>query len=250
MRKGEITRSLPRRRVTIANPFAVGKYEVTRREFGAFMRATGRSMYGGCAYWDIGERKAKRDDARSWRSPGFEQTDLDPVVCVNWDDAKAYVNWLSEKTGKGYRLPSEAEWEYAARGGIRTSRYWGDDVSAQCAHANGADGTLKAHYSNWRWVVASCRDGFVHTAPVGSFRANGFGLHDMHGNVWEWVVDCWNVNYKGGRRAGHGKIAFGEDCIDVLTWKRYNTDKYYCDKENVPPACCTRKVSGRANART
>ena len=192
----------PRHRVTIAKPFAVGKYEVTRREFGAFVSATGRDMDGGCWYWNIEEKKGKRDIARSWRSPGYEQTDLDPVACVSWRDAQAYVNWVSEKTGKRYRLPSEGEWEYAARGGTRRSRYWGDDASAQCAHANGADGTLKEHYSDWPWVVASCRDGFVHTAPAGSFSANGFGLHDVLGNVWEWVEDCWNERYVGARSDG------------------------------------------------
>ena len=200
----------PRHRVTISQPFAVGKYEVTRREFGAFVRASGQIMDGGCVYWDIDEGKWKRDAARSWRSPGFEQTDLDPVVCVNWDNVKAYVAWLSSKTGKPYRLLNEAEWEYAARGGTRTSRYWGDDASAQCAHANGADRALKAHYSNWRWVVASCRDGFVHTAPAGSFSANGFGLHDVLGNVWEWVEDCWNERYVGA--PSDGSPWTGGDC--------------------------------------
>ena len=192
----------PRHRVTIAKPFAVGKYEVTRREFGAFVRVSGHVIRDGCWVYDSGERNWKRDAARTWRSPGYEQTDLDPVVCVNWDDVKAYVAWLSNKTGKEYRLPSEAEWEYAARGGTRRSRYWGDDASAQCTHANGADGTLKAHYSDWPWVVASCRDGFVHTAPAGSFSANGFGLHDVLGNVWEWVEDCWNERYVGAPSDG------------------------------------------------
>ena len=185
----------PRHRVTIERPFAIGKYEVTRREFGAFIRETGRDMGSDCWYWDGEESKPKIGDARSWRNPGFEQTDLDPVVCVNWEDAKMYVEWLSAKTGKRYRLPSESEWEYAARGNSRTSRYWGNDASVQCSHANGADGTLKIRYNNLRWVVASCRDGFVHTAPVGSLTANGFGLHDVLGNVWEWVADCWKERY-------------------------------------------------------
>ncbi len=186
----------PRHRVTIPKPFAIGKHEVTRREFGAFVRMTGRDMDSGCYIYD---GKWKKDAARSWRDPGFSQTNLDPVVCVNWDDAKAYVAWLSDKTGERYRLLSEAEWEYAARGWTRTSRYWGDDTLAQCTHANGADGTLKKQYSNWRGGhgVASCRDGFVHTAPAGSFSTNGFGLHDVLGNVWEWVVDCWNARYAG-----------------------------------------------------
>ena len=167
--------------MTIEKPFAIGKYEVTRREFEAFIRETGRDMGGDCWYWDSEESKPQKGGARSWRKPGFEQTDLDPVVCVSWEDAKMYVEWLSDKTGKRYRLPSESEWEYAARGKSRTSRYWGDDASVQCSHANGADETLKTRYSNLRWVVASCRDGFVHTAPVGSLLVNGFGLHGRAG---------------------------------------------------------------------
>ena len=190
--EGRRKREGPRHRVMIAKPFAVGKYEVTRREFGAFVHASGHVMGGGCWVYDSGERKWKEDDARSWRSPGYEQTDLDPVACVSWRDAQAYVNWVSEKTGKRYRLPSEGEWEYAARGGTRTSRYWGNDASAQCTHANGADGTLKAHYSNWRWVVASCLDGFVHTAPAGSFSANA---------IWVFTT-CWAMSGSGWRIAG------------------------------------------------
>ena len=200
----------PRHLVTISKPFAVGKYEVTRREFAAFARATGRNMGGGCWYFNLdreGEDKWKRDEARSWHSPGFEQTDMDPVTCVNWHDAQAYANWLSEKTNKRYRLPSEAEWEYAARGGTRTSRYWGDGASAQCVHANGADETFQKRYSGW--VIASCRDGYVHTAPAGSFSANGFGLHDVLGNVYEWVEDCWNERYAGAPSDGSA-WTFGE----------------------------------------
>lgn len=192
----------PRHLVTIEKPFAIGKHEVTRREFEAFIRETGRDMGGDCWYWDSEESKPKKDGARSWRKPGFEQTDLDPVVCVSWEDAKMYVEWLSDKTGKRYRLPSESEWEYAARGKSRTSRYWGDDASVQCSHANGADETLKTRYSNLRWVVASCRDGFVHTAPVGSLLANGFGLHDVLGNAWEWVADCRKERYVGAPSDG------------------------------------------------
>ena len=126
----------PRHRVTIAKPFAVGKYEVTRREFGAFYNATGLMMVG-CRIYDSRERKWKNDNARSWRSPGFEQTDLDPVVCVNWDDTRAYVRWLSIKTGKPYRLLSEAEWEYAARAGTTTPFQFGGSITTSEANYNG-----------------------------------------------------------------------------------------------------------------
>ena len=131
---------------------------------------------------------------------GFPQTDRDPAVCVNWADARAYVAWLSEKTGKSYRLLSESEWEYAARGGTRTSRHWGESASGQCGYANGADRTAKGRYSGW--TVAECDDGHVWTAPVGTFKANGFGLHDVLGNVWEWVEDCWNDSYSGAPSDG------------------------------------------------
>lgn len=194
----------PRHRVKIPKTFAVGRYEVTKHEFGAFVRATERDMVGGCGFYSFWKKEfdGDIDDKRSWRRPGYKQTGRDPVVCVNWEDAKAYVRWLFQKTGKRYRLLSESEWEYAARGGTRTSYYWGEDARKQCAHANGADRTFKKHYRNFNWPIASCRDGFVYTAPAGSFSANGFGLHDMLGNVWEWVADCWNRNYAGAPSDG------------------------------------------------
>ena len=132
-----------------------------------------------------------------------------PVMNVSWKDAKAYVEWLSGKTGKGYRLLSEAEWEYVARGGTTTSRYWGASEAGQCEYANGADGSAKERYSDW--VTASCRDRSVHTAEVGSYRANGFGLHDVLGNVWEWVEDCWHGDYEGAPSEGEAWTS-GEEC--------------------------------------
>ena len=138
----------------------------------------------------------------SWRNPGFSQTDGHPVVCVSWADAQAYVKWLSRETGQGYRLPSEAEWEYVARGGKSTARYWGESESGQCRHANGADRALKRRYSEWEWTVSSCDDGHVHTAPAGTFSANAYGLRDVLGNVWEWVEDCWNEGYTGAPSNG------------------------------------------------
>ena len=170
----------PMRRVTISEPFAVGKYEVTFAEWDACVSA------GGCG----GHRPGDQGWGRGNR----------PAVHVSWKDAQAYVAWLSEKTGKSYRLLSESEWEYAARAGTRTSRHWGEGASGQCGYANGADRTAEGRYSGW--TVAECDDGHVWTAPVGTFKANGFGLHDVLGNVWEWVADCWNDSYAGAPSDG------------------------------------------------
>ena len=190
----------PRHRVRIAKPLAVGVYEVTRRQFAAFVGATDHDAGNRCQAYEGGSWEWL--EGLSWRNPGFDQTDAHPVVCVRWEDAQAYVDWLGEKTGEAYRLLSESEWEYVARAGTQTSRYWGESVSGQCRHGNGADGSLKRHYSDWEWATVGCDDGEVHTAPVGQFKANRFGLHDVHGNVWEWVEDCWNGSYAGAPTDG------------------------------------------------
>lgn len=212
----------PQRRVTISGAFAVGRYEVTRSEFGRFVKATGRSMGGSCWIYENGKWEAR--SGRGWRNPGFRQTGRDPVACVDWKDAKAYVAWLSRETGKDYRLLTEAEWEYAARAGTRTSRYWGDGETGQCAHANGADRTLKARDSKRKRKTASCSDGHAKTAPAGSFSANGFGLHDMSGNVSEWVEDCWHDSYSGAPSDGSAWTTGGNCDRRVLrggSWNDY-----------------------------
>ena len=118
--QGRVDDEGPQRRVTIARPFAVGKYEVTRGEFARFAAATGHSTANSCyVYWSRGNSWEPRSGL-GWRNPGFDQTDRDLVICVNWNDAKAYAAWLSRRTGKRCRLLSEAEWEYAARAGTRT----------------------------------------------------------------------------------------------------------------------------------
>ena len=188
----------PVHRVRIGRAFAVGVKEVTRGEFGRFVSETGRSMGNACRTYEGGEGKER--SGRSWRNPGFSQTDEHPVVCVNWSDARAYVEWLSRKTGEGYRLLSESEWEYVARGGTETARYWGESESGQCRYANGADREAKRH--NSRWTTVDCDDGYYRTSPVGRYEANGFGLRDVLGNVWEWVEDCWNGSYRGAPTDG------------------------------------------------
>ena len=174
----------PVHRVRIPEPFAVGKYEVTRGEFARFVSATGHDTGSSC--WTREGGKWKNRSGWSWRSPGYSQTERDPAVCVSWEDARSYARWLSGKTGKEYRLLSESEWEYAARAGTTTRYYWGNAIGRNRANCNGCGS---------RWDNEQ-------TAPVGSFAANGFGLHDMHGNVWEWVEDCWNDDYAGAPSDG------------------------------------------------
>ena len=190
----------PVRRVTIGYRLAVGVKEVTRGEFARFVSETGRSMGDSCWTYEGGEWEER--SGRHWKSTGFSQTDGHPVVCVNWDDAKAYVGWLSEETDEEYRLLSESEWEYVARARTKTARYWGESESGQCRYANGGDEALKRRDSDWKWPTASCDDGYARTSPVGRYEANGFGLHDVLGNVWEWVEDCWNESYTGAPSDG------------------------------------------------
>jgi formylglycine-generating enzyme required for sulfatase activity len=198
-------RERPQHPVSVRS-FALGKFEVTRGEFGQFVRETGHGFGGGCYVYD--GKEWKQEPGRDWRSPGFAQTERDPVACVNWDDAKAYVAWLSKKTGKEYRLPSEAEWEYAARARTTAARHWGEDASQACGYANVADRAGKQTYPNW--TIHDCDDGKAHTAPAGSYKPNGFGLHDMLGNVWEWTEDCWNESYTGA--PGNGSAWSSGDC--------------------------------------
>ena len=204
----------PRHPVTV-DSFALGRYEVTRGEFAAFMAATQRTMSRGCFVMTVGDEgmEFNNDLGRSWRDPGFEQGDGHPVVCVSWGDAQAYAGWLSEQTGQDYRLPSEAEWEYAARGGTQGRWYWGNDTGEQCGYANGLDTSFAAAYSpadGRRWIRPDCDDRVAHTALAGSYIPNDFGLHDMAGNVWEWLEDCWHENYARAPSDGTAWTSGGE----------------------------------------
>ena len=183
----------PRHRVVVANAIAVGTAEVTRGEYARFVRETGHSGEDSCRTFEGGKWKLR--SGRDWRDPGYDQTDRHPAVCVNWDDAQRYVAWLSRETGEAYRLPSESEWEYAARGGTDTSRHWGDGARIQCRYANGADEALKNRYRDRREAIGSCGDRHVHTSPARRYAKNGFGLFDVLGNVWEWTADCGNDRY-------------------------------------------------------
>ena len=165
----------PVHRVTIVRPFAVGVYEVTFGEWDACVSG------GGCGGYRPGDKGWGRG--------------RHPVIYVSWDDAKAYVDWLSDKTGEEYRLLSESEWEYVARAGTVTRYWWGDEIGRNRANC----------------AVCGSRWDDEQTSPVGSFAPNGFGLHDVHGNVWEWVEDCWHEDYVGA--PGDGRAwTVGGDC--------------------------------------
>jgi len=190
--KGYMLHEHPRHQVNIGQPFALGTYHVTRGEFAAFVRETGYSTEGGCTLF-IDDNFPLRPEA-GWQNPGFKQADHDPVVCVSWRDAKAYIAWLNGKLhgripadGDGpYRLPSEAEWEYAARAGTETVRWWGDSIGSGNADCYGCG----SRWDNQR------------PAPAGSFPANAYGLSDVLGSAWQWTEDCWNESYAGAPHDG------------------------------------------------
>lgn len=164
----------PQHAVTFAKPFALAKFDVTRGELTSFVKATNFHPPRGCGSF-VNIRWTPRPDL-NWDAPGFSQTDRDPVVCVSGVEIEAYLEWVRRETGKPYRLASDAEWEYAARGGTVTAYYWGDNPAEVCAYENVADQTTKEKSGNPRMFAMLCRDGFAETAPVGSFKPNPFGL--------------------------------------------------------------------------
>ncbi len=197
----------PQHDVVVGAAFAMAKYEVSRAEFERFAEAQGGVRDPWCSVWADG---GWRERAFGRQFPGFDQSNADPVVCVSWRTARQYAQWLSRETRQRYRLPSEAEWEYAARAGAVTPRPWGYDADRACAHANGAD----LSHANDYWFegrqLHGCRDDFRRTAPTGSFEPNGFGLHDMLGNAAEWVADCWHDDYLDAGSSGAARDA--TDC--------------------------------------
>jgi formylglycine-generating enzyme required for sulfatase activity/serine/threonine protein kinase len=200
----------PARTVRIAS-FRMTRHEITVSQFRAFVEATDYRTEAerdvgaqGCAIHNGSEWQW--DGERDWRSPGFEQGPAHPVVCVSWNDAVAYAEWLSDRTGERWRLPTESEWEYAARSGSETAYHFGNDPEGLCRYGNVWDASAGRQF-NWTGT-ASCDDGYAWTAPVGSFVSNGFGLHDMNGNVREWTADCWHESYAGGPSDGR---AWGQE---------------------------------------
>lgn len=182
-------------RVKITHDFFLGKYEVTRGQFGAFVKETGHRTEaetdGGWGYNDATGKIEGRSRTYTWRFTGFAQSDDHPVVNVTWNDADAFCRWLEKKIGRPVRLPTEAEWEYAARAGSVAAYFSGDDPDALVKIGNVADATAKKQFADWDDTVSSA-DGYAFSAPVGQFLANQFGLHDMLGNVWEWCRDWYS----------------------------------------------------------
>jgi formylglycine-generating enzyme required for sulfatase activity len=184
----------PQHQVSLQS-FALGRYDVTLGEYRAFVRETAYPSGDGCGSGRA-ILKWEKDPKLGWDSSGHIQTDHNPVVCVSWQDARTYITWLNSKvnhdaaTSGPYRLPSEAEWEYAARAGTTTKFYWGDDDSAAPDHA-------------WFNANSGCQNisGLVcdhgQPQPVGTKPSNAFGLYDMAGNVWQWTEDCYDNSYTG-----------------------------------------------------
>jgi formylglycine-generating enzyme required for sulfatase activity len=186
----------PRHAVVIAYTLAMANRDVTVGDFREFVAATQRDMRG-C---DVYDGQWRHKTKASWADPGFEQSDAHPVTCISWNDAVAYAEWLSAKTGHRYRLPSASEWEYAARAGGSAALPWGSEPSAACDNANVADQRAAHRYPGWD--VFACDDGYVHTAPVSTYKPNAFGLDDMLGNVFQWTLDCWRADYTGAPNDG------------------------------------------------
>lgn len=175
--------------VNLTYPFTVGRFEVTRDQYTAFVEETRHPTGYGCLV------NGRQSSSASWQTPGFEQAGNHPVVCVSWRDAKAYVNWLAAKSGKPYRLPTEAEWEYMARAGSSAPYTHGHNLTSSNANFN------------------RTRDG---TIPIGFTTPNLFAVHDVLGNVWELVEDCWNPELSFNNQDGRATTLRGDCSLRVI----------------------------------
>jgi len=195
--------------VNIASPFAVGRFAVTRGEFAVFVAASGHNAGGRC--YDLSSSDSKGHAGRDWRSPGFSQNDRHPVVCVNWNDAKAYAAWLASYTSRQYRLLTETEREYVTRGGSNTPFWWGATISTEQANYDGS-------ISYGSGATGERRKS---TVPVDSFLPNAWGLYNVHGNAWDWTEDCWNPINAGNPGDGSPRLA-GDCSLRVIRGAGWN----------------------------
>jgi formylglycine-generating enzyme len=203
LRLQDLKDEAPAHRVRITRPFYMASHEVTVGQFRRFLAASGHvpesvsdgtGAYGYNRAYDPaatkrGDAFEGRDPRYSWQNPGYPQTDAHPVVNVTWNDAVALARWLSQTEKRRYRLPTEAEWEYACRAGTLTQFHSGDQPASLSQVANVFDADSAVNWPQWQAFALPTRDGFAFSAPVGQFAPNAFGLHDMHGNVWEWTAD-------------------------------------------------------------
>lgn len=197
----------PQHTVNFARALTVSRTPITLAEYELFVQATGRSDANECASMSA-EGRWVSTAGLNWRNPGFEQTAEHPVVCVSWEDASAYAQWLGAKSGRAYRLLSEAEYEYMARGGSTTTFAWGDSDKEMCTHANGFDASAKRVHPDW--PAADCDDGYAFTAPVRAFPANAFGVYSAAGNVFQWTADCFvEGGYAGAPTDGSARTVEG-----------------------------------------
>lgn len=189
----------PQHSVVISQDLLVARHEVTVGQFQKFVSHTdyvteAEQTGNGCNGLDVASGNVVRKSACVWSSPGFRQTDDHPVVCVSWNDAMAFCQWLTSKTGQTFRLPTEAEWEYCCRAGSDRMFATGDDANSLGRIANCGDLSLKALCRSLT-STAEWDDSYPFPAPVGSFQANTFGIYDMHGNVGEWCLDWFDADY-------------------------------------------------------
>lgn len=225
----------PHHRVTVSS-FFLGRTHVTRSQYAAFVNETGYDVGQDCSTSENGNGEART--VRNWREPGHQQQDSHPVVCVNWNDAKAYVDWLFHKTGKRYRLPTEAEWEYAARAGTTTARYWGSMQDRPCSFSN-----LPSRFGKPTLLgLFDCDDGHAYSAPTGSFKPNAFGLYDMIGNAWQWLDDCWHGNYNGAPANGSAWMGCDSSVGHVLRGGSWRSDPRFARSAGREMGMSTRRI--------
>ena len=182
--------------ITIAHSYAIGRTEVTRAQFAEFVEETGFTTMKGCSH--LTDWGWQMQPEFTWRDNSIGDSDDHPAPCLRRAEILAYLDWLSVRTGHAYRLPSEAEWEYAARANSKFAAFWGEDWTQACAFQNGADRSFAEVAADIPYdQFADCDDGYAFTAPVASFEPNAFGLYDVAGNVSELTADCLCAGSRG-----------------------------------------------------
>jgi formylglycine-generating enzyme required for sulfatase activity len=237
----------PQHRVRITKPFLLGKYEVTVGQFRRFTDETGYRTEaesdgtGGWGYNASIERCEGRKTEYTWRTPGYPVSDTQPVVDVTYNDALAFCRWLSQREKARYRLPTEAEWEYANRAGTTTRYSNGNDPKRLPQFARSIDVTHHEEFGHVQELTIHADDPTAFPSPVGHYAPNGFGLYDLHGNVWEWVADWYSDTYyatspvddPAGPASGELRVRRGGGWNSFPVWLRssfrnWNTESSRC----------------------